>query len=66
MFGGMKTETQAVGSERIAEWSQSGKSAPEFASDKPYKGSTLVWARSRLRRCGKSWGKGAKVADRGK
>lgn len=67
MFGGMKAETQAVWTERIAEWRQSGKSAPEFASDKPYKSSTLVWATSRLRRGGKKTGqRRAKLADRGK
>jgi hypothetical protein len=45
----MKAETKAVWAERVEEWRKSGKSAPEFAADKPYAGSTLQWAASRLK-----------------
>lgn len=48
----MKAETQAVWAERVEEWRGSGKSAPEFAADKPYASSTLQWAASRLQRSG--------------
>jgi hypothetical protein len=48
----MKEETTAVWAERIEEWKRSGKSAPEFAADKPYASSTMIWAASRLRRAG--------------
>ena len=46
----MKAETEALWSERVEEWRESGKSAPDFAADKPYAGSTLQWAASRLKR----------------
>ncbi len=46
----MKAETEAIWAERVEEWRKSGKSAPEFAADKPYAGSTLQWAASRLKR----------------
>jgi hypothetical protein len=59
MFASMNAESAAVWSERIEEWERSGKSAPEFAAGKPYKGSTLVWAKSRLRRGKKVEGKRA-------
>lgn len=45
----MRAETEAAWSERVEEWRKSGKTAEEFAADKPYKGSTLQWAASRLR-----------------
>jgi hypothetical protein len=45
----MKAETKAIWAERVEEWRKSGKSAPEFAADKPYAGSTLQWAASRLK-----------------
>ena len=48
----MKAETEAVWAERVEEWRGSGKTAPEFAVDKPYASSTLQWAASRLRRSG--------------
>ena len=48
-MAGMKTETEAVWAERVEEWRKSGKSAAEFAADKPYAGSTLQWAASRLK-----------------
>lgn len=48
----MKAETEAVWAERVEEWRGSGKTAPEFAADKPYASSTLQWAASRLRRSG--------------
>jgi hypothetical protein len=35
---------------RVAEWKQSGKTADEFAADKPYKGSRLVSRAWQLRR----------------
>lgn len=50
----MKETTRTAWSARVAEWKQSGKTADEFAADKPYKGSTLVWRAWQLRR-----GKGA-------
>jgi hypothetical protein len=46
----VKTETEAAWAERVEEWRKSGKTATEFAADKPYAGSTLQWAASRLRR----------------
>lgn len=48
-MAGMKAETKAVWAERVEEWRKSGKSAPEYAADKPYAGSTLQWAASRLK-----------------
>jgi hypothetical protein len=45
----MQAETKAVWAERVADWRKSGKSAPEFAADKAYAGSTLQWAASRLK-----------------
>ena len=45
----MRAETEAAWAERIEDWRKSGKTAEEFAADKPYKGSTLQWAASRLR-----------------
>jgi transposase len=45
----VRAETEAAWSERVEEWRRSGKTAEEFAADKPYKGSTLQWAASRLR-----------------
>lgn len=48
----MKAETEAVWAERVEAWQGSGKTAPEFAADKPYASSTLQWAASRLRRSG--------------
>lgn len=45
----MKAETEAIWAKRVEEWRKSGKTAPEFAADKPYAGSTLLWAASRLR-----------------
>jgi hypothetical protein len=46
----MKEATKTAWSTRVAEWKQSGKTADEFAADKPYKGSTLVWRAWQLRR----------------
>ena len=46
----MKAETEAIWAERVEEWRESGKSASEFAADKPYASSTLQWAASRLKR----------------
>jgi hypothetical protein len=46
----MKEATKTAWSARVAEWKQSGKTADEFAADKPYKGSTLVWRAWQLRR----------------
>lgn len=46
----MKEATRTAWSARVAEWKQSGKTADEFAADKPYKGSTLVWRAWQLRR----------------
>lgn len=48
-MAGMKAETRAVWAERVEEWRKSGKSAPDFAADKAYAGSTLQWAASRLK-----------------
>jgi hypothetical protein len=45
----VRAETEAAWSARVEEWRRSGKTADEFAADKPYKGSTLQWAASRLR-----------------
>jgi hypothetical protein len=44
----VRAETEAAWSERVEEWRKSG-AAEEFAADKPYKGSSLQWAASRLR-----------------
>ncbi len=44
----MKAETEAAWAERVEEWRKSGKTATDFAADKPYAGSTLQWAASRL------------------
>lgn len=41
---------QGARSARVAEWTQSGKTANELAADKPYKGSTLGWRAWQLRR----------------
>lgn len=48
----MKTATEAIWAERVEAWRGSGKTASEFTADKPYAGSTLQWAASRLRRIG--------------
>lgn len=45
----MKEATRSAWSARVTEWKQSGKTASEFAADKPYKGSTLVWRAWQLR-----------------
>jgi hypothetical protein len=46
----MKPKTEAIWAERIEEWGRSGQSATEFAEGKPYKGGTLAWAASQLRK----------------
>ena len=53
----MKDATRSTWAARVEAWRESGQTAAEFAADKPYKGSTLVWRAWQLRRAG---GGGAK------
>jgi hypothetical protein len=57
----VKAKTEARWAERVEEWQKSGKTATEFAADKPYAGSTLLWAASRLR--GMQDGRRRRTAD---
>jgi hypothetical protein len=57
----VKTETEAAWAGRVEEWRKSGKTAAEFAADKPYASSTLQWAASRLR--GKASGRRRETTD---
>jgi hypothetical protein len=61
----MKAETEAVWAERVEQWRGSGKTAPEFAADKPYASSTLQWAASRLRQTGRG-GRKRRIARAGR
>lgn len=53
----MQETTRATWSSRVDAWKKSGQTAAEFAADKPYKGSTLVWRAWQLRRSESSVGK---------
>lgn len=46
----MKEATRCTWAARVEAWRKSGQTAAEFAADKPYKGSTLVWRAWQLRR----------------
>lgn len=49
----MKEATRSTWAARVEAWKKSGQTAAEFAADKPYKGSTLVWRAWQLRRAGR-------------
>jgi len=46
----MKDTTRTTWSARVHAWRESGLTAAEFAADKPYKGSTLLWRSCQLGR----------------
>src|SRR5690606_37621559 len=46
------TDKERIWAERVGEWEASGKTLQEFAKDQPYKGLTLRWWGSELRRRG--------------
>lgn len=46
------TDKERIWAERVGEWKASGKTLQEFAKDQPYKGLTLRWWGSELRRRG--------------
>lgn len=48
------TDKERIWAERVGEWKASGKTLQEFAKDQPYKGLTLRWWSSELRRRGLS------------
>lgn len=45
----MREATRAAWCARVEAWRKSGQTAAEFAADKPYKGTTLVWRAWQLR-----------------
>jgi hypothetical protein len=44
------TKTEATWADRVRDWKESGKSAEDFATGQPFKGSTLRWWGTELRR----------------
>jgi transposase len=58
------TETEAKWSERVREWRASGKTAEEFAEGRGFKGSTLRFWASTLRRTETGTGRGRKPGVR--
>jgi hypothetical protein len=48
------TKTEAKWADRVRDWKESGKSAEEFATGQPFKGSTLRWWGTELRRRGEA------------
>ena len=54
------TETEAKWSERVREWRASGKTAEEFAEGRGFKGSTLRYWASTLRRAETGTGRARK------
>jgi transposase len=60
----MREATRSTWAARVEAWRKSGQTAEEFAADKPYKGSTLVWRAWQLRREHRGRSKTRDVASR--
>ena len=56
------TKKQAIWSERVREWKESGKTLHEFSAGQPYSPLTLRWWASELKRQseGRGWRRGGK------